>query len=86
MNIVKKIYIDGRIEEGTWKMTLEEMQKFVGGLIEICPSNIPHRCLVINDEGFLINLPLNHEATKLVNAHTLMIDGLRGNVLMAKGR
>ena len=40
MNIVKKIYADGRIEDCDQKMTLEEMQKFVGGYIEICPSNI----------------------------------------------
>jgi hypothetical protein len=86
MNIVKKIYADGRTEEVNRKMTLEEMQAFVGGYIEVCPSNITRRCLVINEEGLLIDLPVNHEATKLVNPATLTCGGLRGNVLLAKGR
>lgn len=83
-NVVKKIYADGNIEERADKWTLQQMQKFVGGLIEFCPTTIPHRSLVVNEEGMLLNLPINEEATKLTSPHTWIIDGLRGNALLVK--
>ena len=40
------------------KFSLEELQKYVGGYIEII--RLPHReCLVVNEEGNLQGLPLN---------------------------
>lgn len=66
-NAVKIIYTDGRIEEVNKKMSLAEMQAVVGGLIQIVKSNIPHRSLVVNDEGLLLMLPANPEAYKLLH-------------------
>ena len=46
--------------------TLEEMQKTVGGRIEIIPlerEGLDDRLLVIHEEGKLISLPLNLLAT-----------------------
>ena len=45
---------------------LEEMQKYVGGLIEIIPldgAGLEGKLLVVNEEGKLINLPFNFLAT-----------------------
>lgn len=45
---------------------LEEMQKYVGGLIEIIPldgEGLEDKLLVVNEEGKLINLPFNYFAT-----------------------
>lgn len=83
-NVVRKIYADGRVEECDCKMSLKEMQDFVGGLIEFAPSTIAQRQLVVNEEGVLLDLPLNVEATKLVSPRTWVLDGLRGNALLVK--
>lgn len=42
--------------------SLEEMQRIVGGYIEIIPSN-DGRLIVLNEEGKLHNLPGNPAAT-----------------------
>ena len=45
---------------------LEEMQKYVGGLIEIIPldgEGLEDKLLVVNEEGKLVNLPFNLFAT-----------------------
>ena len=50
------------IREGDKKPSLEQMQAFVGGRIEIVRlSDGDH--LVINEEGLLDGLPINFEAT-----------------------
>ena len=46
--------------------TLEEMQRTVGGLIQIVPlerEGLEDRLLVVHEEGKLISLPLNVVAT-----------------------
>ena len=43
--------------------SLEELQKFVGGSIEM-GSTHDGRTLVFNEEGKLLGLPLNEKATK----------------------
>jgi hypothetical protein len=80
----KKLYTNGTAEEGEWRMTLEQMQKFVGGYIEQVASNIPHRALIVNEEGFLDNLPQNPQATALVAPGTSVIGHIRGNALLIK--
>ena len=85
MNVVKKLYTDGRIEEVNEKMTLEELQKFVGGFIEQVRSSVPHRALIVNEEGFFENLPNNKAATDLAAPGTSIIGGfIRGNALLVK--
>jgi hypothetical protein len=44
--------------------TLKKMQELVGGYIELVYLN-NGMCLVINEEGLLIDLPLNQQATEL---------------------
>ena len=63
-------HIDGRVQSVTppngvhW--TLEELQKMVGGYIEICETR-DGRYMVINENGKVVQpmLPLNHSATLL---------------------
>jgi hypothetical protein len=45
--------------------TLEEMQRFVGGLIE--PVYLDdERIILVNEEGLLLNMPVNMRASMLV--------------------
>ena len=55
------------ITESKYEPTLEEAQEFVGGYVEgITFPNGDY--LIINEEGKLMNLPLNPEATALWRA------------------
>jgi hypothetical protein len=55
---------DGQRVEGVDISTLKEMQELVGGYIEIV--YLPEgKCLIINEEGLLLGLPLNQQATEL---------------------
>lgn len=83
-NVVKKIYSDGREEDVQEEMSLDQMQKFVGGYIEMVPSNLPHRALIVNEEGLLIELPHNVRAGSYVHQGTLVLDFIRGNALLVK--
>lgn len=66
---------DGHRDERTLKAApkLEELQKMVGGYIQLVPlfSRVAHssgmqKCVVLcNEDGKNLNLPLNHEATRL---------------------
>lgn len=61
------------------KLTLEEMQEFVGGLIELVYlKNGDH--LIINEEGLLLQLPQNQEASMI--AEQMIV----GNALILKGK
>ena len=51
----------------------EEVSKFVGGMVE-CITFPNGDLLLINEEGKLINLPLNPEATALWRQHLLKIN------------
>lgn len=85
MNVVKKLFTDGRSEDVAEKMSLTQMHAFVGGYIEMVKSNIPRRALVVNENGFNDNLPQNPNATTLVYPGTSLIDGyIRGNALLVK--
>ena len=64
--------------------SLEELQEFVGGDIELV--FIPHSdmCMVINEEGKIMHLPVNPFATSIYNVffdnryHDIIV----GNVLL----
>lgn len=80
MNIVQKIYADGTIEDVNAKWTLQQMQEFVGGYIERTPANIAHRSLIVNEEGILMDLPVNFPASKLTKFGSILF----GNALLVK--
>lgn len=50
--------------------SLEELQKFVGGYIEILYAAQGELCIVVNEEGKINHLPLNVIATRLYNILT----------------
>lgn len=84
MKITKKLYADGREEECEETWPLDKLQQFVGGYIEMVSTTIPHRSLIVNEEGALENLPVNHKATALVPPGTAMLLGVRGDALLVK--
>lgn len=83
----KLIFHDGTIlsitpNKGN-KFTLEELQKYVGGYIQII--YLQHNyIMIINEEGKLKSLPKNEEATKLANFHSDFDDYIVGNVVICK--
>lgn len=71
MNIMAKLYkTTGEIIEVEPKngsdFSLEELQSFVGGSIEVVPLT-DGEYMVVNEEGKLRNLPYNSTATKVYN-------------------
>lgn len=82
------LYADGRSNEvspanGT-DFSLEEMQKIVGGNIEICECHDSSMILVINEEGKLEGLDFNYDATlkyKYAKVNGKLVDVIVGDVL-----
>lgn len=84
--VVARYYPDGHIEEGPERMTLEELQKTVGGYIELVSCILASRSLIVNEEGIGLDLPTNPVASRLVSPDILLADGgLRGVVLLVVG-
>lgn len=82
--VVMKIYADGTTDETECEMTLHQMQQFVGGYIEMVPSSIPHRALIVNEDGLGLELPHNVKATEYLASTVLVLDLIRGNDLLVK--
>jgi len=76
------IKADGTSTEVTPKnkkdFSLEELQKFVGGYIELCNTS-DGRLMVANEEGRMNRLPENKTATALYR-HSVIV----GDVLVCK--
>lgn len=82
------IDVDGRVESvspdnGT-DFSLEELQGFVGGYIEIQPlRHMTGKVMVLNEEGKLIGLPGNETASMIYNAQFgRSVDHVCGRVLL----
>jgi hypothetical protein len=79
------IKVDGSEVPIEGKLTLEVMQKAVGGYIERCPSVNKGEMLIFNEEGILKGLALNTKATNMM--HSSMIpwghNVLLGDVIVA---
>lgn len=81
-----KIYkADGTIidvvpENGT-DFQLDELQKIVGGYIEIV-SLLDNEIMVVNEEGKLTDLPINENATEIYNEVDGFYDYIVGDVLV----
>ena len=65
------------------KFTIEELQRFVGGHIEIVRLD-GKDVMVINEEGKLKNFPMNVAATALFNMHHGLSDYIVGDALICK--
>ena len=70
-----------RVEE---KPTLEELQKLVGGYIEILYSP-DGKQIVINEEGKMQGLPINYEATKIWLGTKHWHDVIVGDAVVLEG-
>jgi Domain of unknown function (DUF3846) len=84
MNVVQKLPLDGPVEAVSEKMTLEQMQQFVGGDIELVRTRLAHRALIVNENGVAEELAVNHDATRLVAEGVNMLGGIRGSALLVK--
>jgi len=78
--MAKIIYPDGTSKEVTPAngkyFSLKEKQDIVGGLIEICETADPdgEHCLIINEEGKLMNLEFNPIASAKYRYWSGMLD------------
>lgn len=71
----------------TFRPSLEEAQKFVGGNVELITLT-GDRQMLVNEEGLIEDLPINDEATHMAssaNAHLLIHGGIRGDVIILQG-
>jgi hypothetical protein len=83
VEVFVKLYADGRREVGPFKMSLGEMQHFVGGYLESVPTHYSEKILIIAEEGIRLELPVNLRATAFVKSGTGMLGGvIRGNALL----
>jgi len=67
------------------KLTLEQMQKLVGGWVEVHYMPKDKTNLVCNEDGKMMGLTLNTEATKIMHKnfpHLKGIDWMVGDVLV----
>ena len=67
---------------------LDELQKLVGGLIEVVPHAIENmglkKLMVVNEEGLILDLPYNEQASNLLTYFNPY--GIRGTaVIMDEG-
>lgn len=69
-------------ENGT-DFKLEQLQKIVGGYIDILGIGCDE-LMVFNDEGKLMGLPINREATKIYQKYFNTDDFIVGDVLICK--
>lgn len=64
--------------------SLEELQEFVGGYIEIIPL-VDDLIMVVNEEGKLLGLPFNKAATEIFwDATKNTLDYIVGNALICE--
>ena len=63
--------------------TLDELKDIVGGYIEILPLGKKY-LMVVNDEGKLQGLPINHAATSVLCNVYRTNDYIVGNALICK--
>jgi hypothetical protein len=75
----------GKLKEAP---TLEEMQRLVGGYIEVIPERklgkLTGRLIVMDEEGKLKGKPVNRKATEKFRESLLPGDVLVGTVLVAE--
>lgn len=63
--------------------SLEELQAIVGGYIEVLPLN-EDEIMVLNEEGKILGLDLNDNATELISEAGMWDDFIVGDVLVCK--
>lgn len=63
------------------KFTLEELQKFVGGYIELVKT-VDGRNMYVNEEGLVHDLPHNALASVAIHPRYITIGGVRGDVII----
>ena len=67
------------------ELTLEKMQDIVGGYIQIVPLN-NKQVFVCNEEGKMLDLPFNKEATRIWITSCGMTDIIVGNIILAQNK
>tara|TARA_R100000278_G_scaffold118812_3_gene99749 strand:+ start:1540 stop:1812 length:273 start_codon:yes stop_codon:yes gene_type:complete len=68
------------------KLTLEQLQKLVGGYIQIVPLGNDKQ-MIINEEGKLMDLPYNETATKLMKeVYEGTTDWIAGDAIILTGK
>lgn len=73
--------VEVKPENGKKKFRLEELQKFVGGSIELTTTR-DRKVMYVNEEGLLKELPVNDKASKLIDPHYWTAGGVRGDVVV----
>ena len=80
-----EIYEAPKTKHVNEKMDFGDMQKFVGGLVQVIDID-KGKQLIINEEGKFIDNRLNSEATKLAKGYIMEGDYIAGDVLVLSGK
>ena len=67
---------DGTYEVVEYNDTLETLQKYVGGLIEYVQISSKGIDMIINDEGKILGMDINYNATRLFAYDIIVGDAL----------
>ena len=70
-------------------LTLEQLQKLVGGYIQVIELHSQKKQMIINEEGKLMDLPRNDTATKIFHEeypHLTEYDYICGDALILSGK
>tara|TARA_R110002074_G_scaffold227765_4_gene399350 strand:- start:403 stop:687 length:285 start_codon:yes stop_codon:yes gene_type:complete len=70
------------------KLTLDQLQKLVGGYIELIDLPESNKQMIINEEGKLMGLSINSTATKIFheNYPHLQHDTICGDAIILSGK
>jgi len=85
MEKIQVLKTDGTVTDLTKKPSLEEMQKIVGGYIQVVPLKWTGDYFILNEEGKLKDLPINERATELWTACYGHTDIIVGDVIFCNG-
>lgn len=65
--------------------TLEEMQKAVGGMVEIIELD-DKQSMILNEDGKLLGFPYNEVADNIFHDHFVTLDYIVGDVLICNNK
>ena len=70
-----------RIEDNRRFLTLEEAQKIAGGWVQVVNMN-NNQIMIVNEEGKLLGLPFNAEATRIICEALDCVEIIVGDVIL----
>lgn len=81
-HVIRLYPIGGPPVEKDEYWTLDQLQEYVGGFIQLVTTVFDGLGMYVNDEGLLLNLPINFAPSILAHDAVWLVDGIRGNAIL----